>query len=346
MAQHLVFEGPRAVSVAEYTAAEPGPQEVLIETLHSGISAGTELTLYRGSNPSGEKTWSREGRLFRTRPAGGGLYPVIGGFGYEEVGRVTRVGREVVAPRPGDVVYGAWGHRSAVVMDAARAASRILPPGLDAVCGIFAQIGAIGLNAILDAGLRITEQVVVFGQGVPGLIATRLAVLSGATVIAVDTRPERLAAARGLGAAHTLDPGTEDVGEAVHEITGGKGADCAIEFSGAYEALHEAIRSVRYNGHVVASGFYQGSGSPLRLGEEFHHNRVRLICSQIFDVHPSLSHRWDRLRLDHAVMDLQADGRLELPELISHRFTVSQAAEAFRLLDSGDEAVLQVVLDF
>jgi threonine dehydrogenase-like Zn-dependent dehydrogenase len=188
--------------------------------------------------------------------------------------------------------------------------------------------------------------VVVFGQGVPGLIATRLAVLSGATVIAVDTRPERLAAAQELGAENTLRPGEDDVAEAVHEITGGTGADCAIEFSGTYEALHEAVRCVRYNGHVVASGFYQGGGTSLRLGEEFHHNRVRLVCSQIFDVHPSLSHRWDRLRLDHAIMDLQADGRLRLPELITHRFPVQEAPEAFRLLDAGNGAVLQVVLDF
>ena len=63
-------------------------------------------------------------------------------------------------------------------------------------------------------------------------------------------------------------------GRSCAELTDGRGADVAIEISGSYPALHEAIRSVAVDGRVVASGFYQGDGVGLRLGDEFHHNRV------------------------------------------------------------------------
>ena len=69
-------------------------------------------------------------------------------------------------------------------------------------------------------------------------------------------------------------------GELIRELTGG-GADSAIELSGADRALHEAVRSVVVEGLVAASGFYQGGAANLRLGEEFHHNRVRIVASQI-----------------------------------------------------------------
>jgi threonine dehydrogenase-like Zn-dependent dehydrogenase len=91
----------------------------------------------------------------------------------------------------------------------------------------------------------------------------------------------------------------------------GAGADSAIELSGAYPALHEALRSVTPGGRVVAAGFYQGEGLGLRLGEEFHHNRVELVCSQIGGVPPSLSTRWNVERLQRTFLDLLGSGRIE-----------------------------------
>jgi len=186
----------------------------------------------------------------------------------------------------------------------------------------------------------------VTGQGVIGLLATRLAVLSGADVIAVDRFDERRSAARRFGAAHIIDPvpGT-DVAARVRELTGA-GADVAIEFSGAYAALHEAIRAVRPGGRVVAAGFYQGPATGLDLGEEFHHNRVQVVASQIGGTPTAMSERWDRARLHRAVLGLVVGGSLDVVSLVTHLVPAEEADTAYRLLDEDPAAALQVVLDF
>ena len=83
-----------------------------------------------------------------------------------------------------------------------------------------------------------------------------------------------------------LDPTAGSVAESIKSETGGRGADVCIEVSGAAPALAEAIRTVAYSSRVVAMGFFQGEARGLSLGEEFHHNRIELICSQISGVAP------------------------------------------------------------
>jgi 2-desacetyl-2-hydroxyethyl bacteriochlorophyllide A dehydrogenase len=217
---------------------------------------------------------------------------------------------------------------------------------MDPIAGVFVHVGAIALNAVLAADLHVTESVVVSGQGVIGLLATRLAVLSGAAVIAVDGFARRRIVATHLGAAHALDPTSRtDVAVEVRRLTGA-GADAAIELSGAYSALHQAIRSVQPGGRVVAAGFYQGSATGLDLGEEFHHNRVSIVAAQIADVPTAVANRWDRARLHRAVLELVTTGGLDVKRLVTHVVPVEQAATAYRLLDMQPAEALQVVLDF
>jgi 2-desacetyl-2-hydroxyethyl bacteriochlorophyllide A dehydrogenase len=342
------FTGPRQVEVAPVASQQLPPGHLRVRTRYSGISAGTELTAYRGTNPYLTRTWDPEARLFH-EGAAGIAYPVAG-WGYSEVGEVTEVAPDVAGapgiPAPGDLVWGIWGHRSEAVVPAARMAGHRLPDGLDPLAAAFARVGAIAYNAVLAADIHLGEHVAVFGQGVIGLLATRLARLNGAEVTAVDALPARLAAARGHGAAHTLDAREGKVAEQVRDLTEGRGADVAIEISGAYPALHEALRTVAVGGRVVASGFYQGDGAGLRLGDEFHHNRVQLVCSQIGGVPPQLSHRWDVERLQRGFLRLVADGLVDTASLVSHRVPVEDAAGAYELLDRRPADALQVVLEF
>src|SRR3954447_4959889 len=94
MAKVVTFAAPRAVELTTRDDAPLGPREVRVRTLYSGISAGTELTAYRGSNPYLTKRWDAERRLFVTGDAPTFDYPVEG-WGYEEGGRVVEVGTEV-----------------------------------------------------------------------------------------------------------------------------------------------------------------------------------------------------------------------------------------------------------
>jgi threonine dehydrogenase-like Zn-dependent dehydrogenase len=203
----------------------------------------------------------------------------------------------------------------------------------------------VALNAVLAAEARIAETVVVFGQGVIGLLATQLLVSQGCEVLAVDTIPRRLALAETFGAI-PISVNNGDVALAVREHTGPGGPDRVIELTGAYPALHQAVRVAGVGGTVVAAGFYQGSAAALDLGEEFHHNRVTVIASQIGSLPPALRDRWSRDRLHETVIKLCAVGRLDPVPLVSHVLPAVAAAQAYALIDEPPPDLIQLVLDF
>lgn len=342
---HVVqFTEPGRVELVEEASQPLLPGTVRVRTWWSGISAGTELTAYRGTNPYMSATWDPEARLFRDgRPEHS--YPVAG-WGYSEVGRVVEVAEDVTAPAIGDVVHGIWGHRSEAVLPASALSWRVMPEGSDPLSGIFARVGSIALNAVLAADVRLGEHVAVFGQGVIGLLATRLAVLSGAQVIAVDALPLRLEASLAMGAREVVSVGVPGgAGAAIRSITG-SGADSAIELSGSDAALHEAIRSVVVEGTVAASGFYQGGASALKLGHEFHHNRVRIVASQISGVPVELGRRWDQARLIEVFMAQTAADRVDTRSLVTDMVPAEDVASIFERLDRRDDTILQSVLRF
>ena len=345
------FTGPGCVDLATYEPAGLLPGQLRVRTLYSGISAGTELTAYRGSSPYLSKQWDAERRVFR----GGAQtlsYP-MGGWGYSEVGEVVEVADlerrgDTVSHglATGDVVWGIWGHRSEAVLCAADVLGRGLPSGMDPLCGVFGRVGAVALNAIVAANVHVGEVVAVFGQGVLGLLATRLACLNGGRVVAVDALAPRLDLARRFGARHVLHAGALGVAEEIKRWSPAGGADVAIEISGSYAGLHEAVRCVAVGGRVVAAGFYQGEGVGLALGEEFHHNRIQIIASQIGGPAEHVQGRWTVERMQQTFMHLVGDGDVDVAALVSHVVPVGQVQEAFALLDQRPQEALQVVLDF
>ena len=346
MGKGVVFTRPRTVEFESYDDPPLGPHELRVRTLYSGISAGTELTAYRGSNPYLSKQWDVKNRLFLASDAPSQPYP-LSGWGYEEVGEIIEVGPGVTTLKAGDIVYGTWGHRTHHVLQEEYANQRIKPKELDPILAIYSHIGPIALNGILDANIHISETVAVFGLGVLGQVIAQLARLSGARVVGVDRIEKRLELAKELGAIeYGFNPRDGSAAEKIKDLTNGRGADVTLEVTGSARALHEAIRATAYSARVVALGFYQGQAEGLFLGEEFHHNRIQLICSQISNVDPGLSYRWDRLRMIHTIMELQTQGSLNLRPVITHVLPFRQAARGFQLLDETPDQALQVVLDF
>jgi 2-desacetyl-2-hydroxyethyl bacteriochlorophyllide A dehydrogenase len=343
MPQVVSFLAPREVALVECPPLPLLPGSVRVRTWYSGISAGTELTAYRGSNPYLTGTWDPASRLFL--PGTPTFAYPVSGWGYSEVGEVVEVADGVDAPSVGQVVFGIWGHRSDAVVSADAVADRVIDADV-AVRGCFARPGAIALNAVLASDARLGYRLAVFGQGVIGLLATRLAVLSGADVVAVDALPGRLQVARTLGAVEmVLADVPEGAGAAIRSWCPG-GVDVAIELSGSDRALHEAARSVVVEGTVVAAGFYQGGAVNLRLGEEFHHNRVRIVASQIAAPPAALGAHWDQRRLVSTFMAQVQAGRVPVDELVTDVVDAADVATVFRRLDAGDPAVLQAVLRF
>jgi threonine dehydrogenase-like Zn-dependent dehydrogenase len=346
MGKVVVFTNPKTVDFELYDDRPLESHEVRLQTLYSGISAGTELTAYRGSNPYLHKQWDPTRKLFIPGDQTSLTYPVSG-WGYEEVGEVIELGSEVKDVSISDVIFGTWGHRTHHIVEESYARDRLQARSLDAVFGIFSQIGAIAINGVHDARIRIGETVAVFGMGTLGQIVGQLARRSGAKVVGVDRFEKRLEIALQGGAADiVLNASNTEVAEHIRSMTDNRGADIAIEVTGSTLALQQAIRSVAYSSKVIAMGFFQGEASGLFLGEEFHHNRVNIVGSQISGSDPELTYRWNRLRLIQSFMRLQADGLIDLKPIISHVIPFDDAGDAFRILDEEPEKALQVVLDF
>ena len=345
MGRHLVFDAPRVCAYQDEPDAPLAPDEVRVRTLYSGISAGTELTYYRGTNPYLTKHWDNDSRLFMPGEEASITYPIVN-LGYEEVGEIVEIGSAVTALPVGVQLFGTWGHRTEYIANMDYVRPRLMPAGAEPIFGIFSHLGAIALNGVHDAGISLGDTVAIFGLGALGQIVALMAQRSGAKVIAVDLHDSRLEMAKALGADVTLNALRDQPAEAIKALTKGLGADVCIEVSGSTRALHEAIRAVAYSARVVAMGFFQGEAQGLYLGDEFHHNRINLVCSQISGVAPEFSNRWSKMRLWQSAVRLQAEGWIDLRPLITHRAPFEAAAALYGLLDEHPESVVHSVLEF
>jgi 2-desacetyl-2-hydroxyethyl bacteriochlorophyllide A dehydrogenase len=332
MPRELLLTGVRELELAQYEEAALGDGEVRADAIVSGVSLGTELALYRGESPFRSKRFDLDLRLFLDDPSS--AFPT--GLGYEWVGRVREVGAGVTGPRVGERVHVALPHRETQTF-AADVPWIALPDGLRDDRATLLQSTAIALQAVRDARIAAGSRVAVFGLGAFGLLALQLARLDGAgLVVGVDPLAARRDLALAYGADVALD-GATDVG--LELKSAGEPVDVAIEFSGRYEALQQALRSVRVEGLVVAAGFYVGDGAALRLGEEWLHNRLTMVASM---------QGWgvpvDRRRLRAEALELL--GRLQTDELLTHRFAFADAPAAYASLDAGRGDALRGTLAY
>lgn len=341
--QSLYFTGPRDLAIREEPLPLPAAGEVLVEALVSGISAGTELNVFRGHAPQWRQRMDRDTRLFHSDAGADWSWPAR--YGYTLVGRIGERGPGVTKFAVGDLVFTYSPHgKHAVVPEGA-----VIPLGdlANPELGVFFANMNTAYNGVLDASLPLGADVVVSGLGVIGQLVVRLLKRNGArTVVGVDRIAMRREQAIAGGATHVLDPAEDKVAETVRGLTGGRGADAVIEVSGAAPALHEAIRTAGYNGTVIAMSWYGGSFESLSLSGEFHHNRTRIISSQVGSTNPFLGPLWSvgrRAGIAREFMDFYAG---DLEGFITHRIPLADAARGYRLLDQGSPEVFQVLIDY
>ncbi len=298
----LVLVGPRQQDFLRKPLPTLGPGDVMVKALYSAISHGTEMNVYRGQAPQWDRYFDSDLRLFLPleekpdpQPPARGYwlpsdthwqYPLA--YGYANVGRVIARGAEVENLAEGDLVYAYQPHQTCYV---APAASVIQLPALEKPAwGVLFSNMNTAYNGVLDSDIRLDDTVVIFGQGLIGLLITQYVRRTAARqVITVDMIAERRAMSLQLGADQALDPRQGDVARQIRELTDGRGADVVIEVSGSYAALQEAIRAAAPNTTVTALSWYGGTGEALRLADEFHHNRITLKCSQVGGIAPELS---------------------------------------------------------
>jgi NADPH:quinone reductase-like Zn-dependent oxidoreductase len=329
------------VDCHEYPVAPLAPGYVRVRTVTSAISPGTEMT-YIGAgatNPFLKKRWDPSLRIF-VAGSPSVEYPIV--FGYRAAGNV--VDSAAPAVPVGTRVYGKWRHTEFVALSADVASEQRIPGALSFDDGVdLAQMAPIGMNAIAYAGDELRgAPAVVFGAGPVGLIVAQLAAASGASAVhVVDRLGSRLEIARSCHLETVLSAEGVDVARELKLRLGAEGVAVVFECTGSARALHEAIRTVRRRGRVVAVGFYQGDAVGLFLGDEFHHNGVEIRSAQIGNIHPA----WSLATLRTHVIGLCAAGRLTLGGLPRVTFPVEKADDAFAAMRKPD-TILQAALAY
>jgi 2-desacetyl-2-hydroxyethyl bacteriochlorophyllide A dehydrogenase len=339
-ASSVVFTSPRQVELRQETLPVLTAGQLLVRTRLSGISAGTELMLYRGEAPVGlpadEVLSALPGEL---------SFPLR--YGYCAVGQVIQVGPGVDPEWSGRRVFAFHPHASHFVAPASELLP--LPEGFPDEQALLLPAMETALHLVHEGGPLAGECVLVLGQGLVGLLTVALLArfpLQG--LVAIEPLAVRREAASRLGAHSCLDPAQPDVRAALLGLFSQSGlqagADLTFELSGWPDALNQALELTAYDGRVVIGSWYGRKSAALELGGRFHRSHIRILASQVSRVQPELSGRWTKGRRLREALRLL--GQIGPAGLVTHRFALADAAAAYRLLDLHAEQAVQVVLTY
>ena len=330
---YLDFTAPGEVSVREEPIPSLQANQVLVKTLLTAISPGTEMLIYRGQFPTELPADASIPEL-----AGKFAYPMR--YGYCAVGQVIQAGSLPLSAWEGRLVFSFQPHASYFV--ASPAELMPLPEGMPAEDAVFLPNMETAVNLAMDGAPIIGERVLVFGQGIVGLLTTRLlAQFPLACLVTLDRYSIRRQASIELGAHHSLDPEAPATQEELGLFFNG-GADLTYELSGSPTVLDQAIAWTGFEGRVVIGSWYGQKLAELNLGGHFHRSRIHLISSQVSTLASRFSGRWDKQRRFEVAWEMIRS--LQPSRLITQRFPFSQATQAYRLIDQHAEQTIQVVL--
>ncbi len=327
----VVFVGDRELEIRDLARPEPGPGEVLLKMMASGM-CGSDLRRYR--MPASELS---------------GPFHVAG---HEPVGVVAEVGPNVTTAAVADrvmmhhytgcnrcsmcrigftqmclvhhEVYGTTkdgGHQDYLLCPASTCVK--MPDALpfDQAAAVACGTGT-AFHAIKRLGVSGVDTVAVFGQGPVGASATMFAKAMGAKVIAVDVIPERLALADELGADVVVDASSEDPESCIRELTNGEGADATLDATGIPDVRINAVDSARYWGRVCFVG--EGNTTTFDISAQIIHKQLTIYGSWTFSLGGLAE-----------AANFVVDRHIPMDKLITHHYELEQADEAYKLFETG-----------
>ena len=331
-ARQLWFTRALEVEVREVELPPPAPGEVLVQTLCSAVSAGTELLVYRGQVPE-HMALDASIEQMRGQPA----YPLQ--YGYACVGRVMHRGSDVDDVWQDRLVFAFAPHASHFITTPAAVIG--VPAGIEPESAVFLANLETAVNLVQDGNPRLGERVLVLGQGIVGLLLSRLlARFPLGWLGAVEQIALRQEQARQAGVHQVFDPRSDTVALR-NQLAAGKGADLIYEVSGAPQALGLAIELGGFASRIVVGSWYGSKAVTVPLGGNAHRNRLQITTSQVSTIAPTLSGRWDKARRFELCWDLLR--HLPVQPLISHRQPLSDAPRVYERLHRSPEDVLQAL---
>ncbi len=353
--------------VAEIPCPRAGRGQVLIRTSRTLVSAGTERMLVdfgKAGLLGKARQQPDKVRQVLEKIRTDGLAPTLEAvfskldqplpLGYCNVGRVLEAGADVSGFAAGDRVASNGRHAGAVAVPVNLCAR--IPDKVSDEEAAFTVLGAIALQGIRLAQPTLGETVAVTGLGLIGLMTVQLLRANGCRVIGFDFDPEKLALARRFGAETAdLSAGADPVAAAV-AFSRGRGVDAVILTAAtrSSEPVAQAARMCRKRGRIVLVGvtglelsradFYEKELS-FQVSCSYGPGRYDPDYEEKGQDYPVGFVRWTQQRNFEAVLDMLADGRLDVKPLISHRFAVEDAASAYEVV-SGREASLGILLEY
>ncbi|MGA2114366.1 MAG: bi-domain-containing oxidoreductase [Bryobacteraceae bacterium] len=344
-----------------------GPQSVLIRTRVTLISAGTERMLLE----FGKANWIGKARqqpdkvrMVIEKMRSDGVVATLESvrvkldqpipLGYSNVGVVLEVGSGAGSYSPADRVISNGSHAEAV-----RAPGNLIariPEGVSDDAAAFTVVGAIALEGIRLAQPTLGETFVVTGLGLIGLLAVQLLRANGCRVLGIDLDPRKAELARSFGAETAVLSNGEDPVAAASRLTAGRGVDGVLITAAtkSNEPLHQAALMCRKRGRIVLVGvtglelsrddFYKKELS-FQVSCSYGPGRYDPAYEEAGQDYPFGFVRWTAQRNFEAVLQMMADGRLQVAPLITHRFPFDRAIEAYELMH-GDSFYLGILLDY
>ncbi len=327
----VVFVGPGQVEVREMELPDPGPGQIGIRTVFSGVSQGTER-------------WALMGRYHRFGEEVSAHYPCSPG--YQAAGVVDAVGPGVQGFAVGDHVFTMGtrfldpdhkypgpmqaSHCGYLVVDAG-AAWKVAPEVDLAAASLYHMAG------VARSGVRITkvqegDLVVVIGLGMIGQMSGQAARRVGARVIGTDLIPARCEAAAAYSVDRAVDASQESLEDVLRQQAP-EGADVVIDTTGDRRMFGRCRDLIRHEGRIAMQGYYP---DPIEI--DFHPTHLKRATV-------TFPCGWDDEENDQLAEDL-ATGRLVIAPLITHRIPYTEAVEAYRLVLHHPEVSLGMVFDW
>jgi threonine dehydrogenase-like Zn-dependent dehydrogenase len=271
--------------------SEPMPSrregDVVVRTLFSGISRGTESLVFNGHVPVSEYQRMRA-------PFQDGDFPAPVKYGYASVG-IVEEGSPELAGRPVFVLYP---HQTRYAVPASWV--HPIPPDVPPARAVLAANLETAINGLWDAQPRVGDRITVIGAGTVGCLVAWLAGrIPGCRVELVDVNPERASIARSLGVAFADPAGATEQ------------ADLVLHVSGSGAGLHTALRVAGFEAKIVEMSWYGDASITVPLGEAFHARRLTLASSQVGHIPPGQHARWSTRRRMALALDLLADPVLD-----------------------------------
>lgn len=309
------------------------PNSILVRTGTTMISPGTEVANYLG------RTTERPPE--RTEP----YYP-----GYSYAGEVIAVGEGMEQFQVGDRVTGPLPHASIALEARPERLARItrIPDDVTDVQAAFSQLGCIALNGVRKAQIQLGEKVVVVGAGLVGLLAARLSQINGAlAVVSLDLVASRRATAREFGVDAAVEPDSTEAKELLGRVAP-NGFDVVIEATGAATAFVPALRIAGRAARVILLGSTRGVVEGFSPYADAHLKGLSIIGAHVWTAPTAATEhdKWTEPANRRILLDLMANGRFSVEDLVTHTIAPAEAGDAFAGLASEPDEYVGVQIDW